>query len=114
MVVFGQLHRLDGPAVKYNYKASQKYEKEAVKNIFSGLETNNGFIWYQNGKRHREKGPAFVQLDGTELWYYNDVLHREKGPALIKPNGQKEWWLFGDWIKTEGPAISYADTGAIG
>ena len=44
--------------------------------------------WYQNGKLHREDGPAKIvyRTDGSveiELWYQNGKLHREDGPAQI-------------------------------
>ena len=38
-------------------------------------------IWYINGKRHREDGPAIEYADGTKKWYLNDQRHREDGPA---------------------------------
>ena len=46
----GQLHRLDGPAVIYQY----------------GL-----MFWYQNGQRHRTDGPAAVSASGDKAWYIN-------------------------------------------
>ena len=46
----GQLHRLDGPAVIYQY----------------GL-----MFWYQNGLRHRTDGPAVEYSDGDKVWYIN-------------------------------------------
>ena len=29
-------------------------------------------IWYLNGKRHREDGPAYECSDGYKWWYLND------------------------------------------
>jgi hypothetical protein len=57
--------------------------------------------WWLNGKRHREDGPAWENLDGSKLWYLNGRLHREDGPACEYPNGTKEWWLNGNNIHPE-------------
>ena len=48
----GQLHRLDGPAVIYQY---------------------GHMLWYQNGQRHRIDGPAAVFASGFKAWYINGV-----------------------------------------
>lgn len=52
-------------------------------------------LWYNHGVRHREDGPAFRGSDGIEQWYYNGLLHRTDGPAAIHPNGKLEWWIRG-------------------
>ena len=51
--------------------------------------------WYQNGKRHREDGPAVEGAKGTKCWYRNGLLHREDGPAIEYADGTKEWYLEG-------------------
>ena len=28
-------------------------------------------VWYINGKRHREKGPAIEYADGRKSWYWH-------------------------------------------
>lgn len=66
-------HRVDGPAAKYK----------------DGL-----CIWYLNGKKHREDGPA-VTWNGSYEWWINDKLHKEDGPAIDHVNGNKEWYLHG-------------------
>lgn len=33
--------------------------------------------WFQNGKVHREDGPAIIWADGAEVWYMNGKLHRK-------------------------------------
>ena len=52
-------------------------------------------LWYRDGKRHREDGPAVEFADGTKMWLRNGELHREDGPAVTFPCGAKEWWLNG-------------------
>ena len=49
-------------------------------------------VWYKNGKRHREDGPARIDPDGTQFWYLNDKLHRENGPAVIYLDGRQEFY----------------------
>lgn len=29
--------------------------------------------WYQDGKLHRDDGPAVIYPDGTQYWYQNGV-----------------------------------------
>jgi len=49
--------------------------------------------WYQNGKLHRENGPAIEYANGGEEWRQNGKLHRLDGPAVEWFDGSKEWWL---------------------
>jgi hypothetical protein len=53
--------------------------------------------YYKNeqGKVHREDGPAVIFKSGTKLWYYNGVKHRYDGPAIEQPDGYKRWFLNG-------------------
>jgi len=50
-------------------------------------------IWYFNGKKHREDGPAIESESGEKAWYIKGKLHREDGPAKTWEDGDKEWWL---------------------
>ena len=52
-------------------------------------------VWYQNGKLHREGGPAIESANGSKHWYKNGQLHREDGPAVEWANGYKCWYLEG-------------------
>lgn len=52
--------------------------------------------WYnEEGKLHREDGPAVEYSYGTKYWYQNGKLHREDGPAIEHSNGVKEWFFNG-------------------
>ena len=51
--------------------------------------------WWVNEKKHREDGPAMEWADGTKCWYMNGKLHRKSAPAVEWHNGNKEWWLDG-------------------
>ena len=48
-----------------------------------------------NGKLHREDGPAAIESNGTQCWYRDGVLHREDGPAFIYPDGRGSWYRNG-------------------
>ncbi len=50
-------------------------------------------IWWLNGKRHREDGPAVIWEDGDQWWSLNDNLHRTDGPAVICADGTQRWFL---------------------
>jgi energy-coupling factor transporter ATP-binding protein EcfA2 len=52
-------------------------------------------FWYQNGKLHREDGPAIEWSDGNREWYKNGKLHREDGPAVEDADGYKVWYIEG-------------------
>jgi len=55
-------------------------------------------IWLQNGKWHREDGPAFIHASGYKAWYKNGEYHREDGPAIVYPNGSQYWYQNGEQI----------------
>lgn len=58
-------------------------------------------IWYSNGKRHRDDGPAIEDAYGNKYWFRNDLLHRDDGPAIEYTNGYKVWYRNGIFIKGE-------------
>ncbi|MFW5794444.1 MAG: hypothetical protein ACOCV1_03065 [Bacillota bacterium] len=83
------------------------YEKRdpSIQNMNIGLITDqtgkfydrtNDLIFYlEDGKYHREDGPAKIYSYGGMLWYNNGVIHREDGPALINANEDyKEWIIY--------------------
>lgn len=52
-------------------------------------------IWYRNGEKHRDNGPAIERTDGSLQWFKNGKLHREDGPAIIKTNSrQKSYGIY--------------------
>ena len=55
-------------------------------------------MWYLNGKRHHEDGPAMV-WNGTKQWYIKGKLHREDGPAIEGSDGT-QWWYLNDELYT--------------
>ena len=63
------------------------------------LVMSNGTIKYFNdeGKLHREDGPAVIYPDGTKFWYVNGHRHRLDGPAIIRPY-QKRWYVNGQRV----------------
>jgi hypothetical protein len=76
------LHRIDGPAVEYNY-GSGRWRKRC---------------WYKNGKLHRIDGPAIEYSDGEKWWYQNGRLHRLDGSAIEYTDGYKQWYYEGKRI----------------
>lgn len=77
-------------------------KKKAVKQIMNR--------WYnEQGKLHREDGPAEVFPNGTEKWYINGLLHREDGPACVYANGSLEYRIHGKLHREDGPALVYHD-----
>lgn len=64
-------------------------------------------IWYRDGKRHRDDGPAIEQPDGTKMWLVNDDFHRIGGPAIDYANGTKRWYQNSKLHREDGPAIEW-------
>lgn len=66
---------------------------------------NGDAMWFKNGERHREDGPAIECHDGTKEWWVNGRLHREDGAARELPDGSKEWWVNGKRHRVDRPDI---------
>lgn len=64
--------------------------------------THVNCVIYQDeqGRLHREDGPAGVWDDGYEEWCINGDPHRVEGPARIWGNGSREWWVKGRYVKS--------------
>jgi hypothetical protein len=60
--------------------------------------------FYDEGKLHKEDGPALKCSDGSEAWYLNGVFHREDGPAISDSSGYKAWWVQGIRKRVEFPS----------
>ena len=73
------------------------------------IHSNGANEWFQNGKRHRDDGPAITWSDGTKEWFQNDKVHREDGPAREYPDGTKHWYQNGKRHRDDGPAREYTD-----
>ena len=65
--------------------------------------------WYQYGEQHRDDGPALTRPDGTQGWYQYDKKHRDDGPAWIWPDGRQEWWQHDEHHRGDGPAVVWPD-----
>jgi hypothetical protein len=63
--------------------------------------------WYIHGELHRENGPALID-NGKIGWYQNNKLHCLDGPALIDSN-YKIWCVNGLMHREDGPAYICGD-----
>ena len=63
----------------------------------NGFGKSNGkFIWYKDGKIHREGAPAIINTThGDKSWVKDGLLHREDGPAAEYENGMSHFYLNG-------------------
>lgn len=146
------LHRIDGPAVVYVIDFGELWYKDAKRDdgptidhddikedddddyvAPSSLEKHNtgDEIWYKNGVKHRDNGPATTYEFGCKEWWQRGKLHREDGPAVkygdyedwridgwrhriggpavIKESGEKKWYYSGLKHRDGFPAIIYKD-----
>ena len=62
-------------------------------------------IWEENGRTHREDGPAVEMKGGTLKWVQYGKLHRTDGPAVIEPSGYLAYYLNGKRHREDGPAV---------
>lgn len=66
--------------------------------------------WFdENGRLHREDGPAIITKNGYQAWYKEGKYHRDGGPAVITKNGSKKWIKNGEKHRLDGPAVEYFD-----
>ena len=49
-----------------------------MKTIELIIYSNGTKAWYQNGKFHREDGPAIEYADGRKYWYQNGRFTKRK------------------------------------
>ena len=70
-------------------------------------EENGDQRWYQNGKLHREDGPAVIRTCGSEYWYRRGQQHRDGGPAVKYVDGDMFWLQDGRLHRDDGPAVKY-------
>lgn len=141
----------------YRYDLLRHVNKETIKEICSGriivlgfkkhsrsgftgvTIDEDGIIFYVDGLKHRETGPAMILKCGSKIWYRNNLihrdhdslpaemrrdtmvpynayyqdgkLHRENGPAIIFSGSSpsKEWFKNNIRHREDGPAIITKD-----
>jgi len=97
---------------KETIKSANLYKIEKLPNgeYAQTIEKANGDkYWYQNGKLHRENGPAVEKTNGDKHWFLNAKRHREDGPAIEYADGEKQWWLNNKQHREDGPAVIRAN-----
>ena len=90
-------------------KAAKNWKDKCVDKLGQYvIKYRNGTkIWYKNGLRHRDEGPAIEWVNGSRFWYKEDKLHRlggqavesANGPAIEHNSGKKEYWIHGKRFK---------------
>lgn len=58
------------------------------------------------GRLHREDGPAQIFDTGEENWCFHGKLHRIGGPAVVRVD-YFEYWVDGKLHRTDGPAREF-------
>ena len=58
--------------------------------------------YWENGRLHREGGPACDFVNGHKAWHKHGKLHNETGPAIVWPDGREYWFLddvqYPEWL----------------
>lgn len=84
---------------------------EAAQKVYSVEETDDVIAYKNKAKRlNRVGGPALIrkhtQWGVLNKWYQNGKLHREDGPAVEAKNGSlKIWQKKGKYYRTNGPSV---------
>jgi hypothetical protein len=65
------------------------------------IHANGSHKWYRHGVRHREGAPACVYVNGTRKWYQDGLRHRDNGPAATYPDGRRIWIVDGEVVRRE-------------
>ena len=110
------LHREDGPALIYPHASklwiakgcSAMVNGKMVKKDDELVNLSNHptllYVYYYEGLKHRDNGPAEVWSDGREIYYFHGLLHRKDGPA-IDWDGSKLYFQYGKLHREKGPAV---------
>lgn len=58
---------------------------------------DEGILFWRNeeGRYHRDEGPAVIWPVGTLEYVIDGMYHRLGGPAIIGPSGQKYYYIAG-------------------
>lgn len=72
---------------------------EAGKEYMIKIHSDGQITWFNEGRVHREIGPAIFLNDGTKIWSFNDKIHRICGPAIERVNGKNEFYQNGKVVK---------------
>jgi len=72
-------------------------------------DSHGSRFWLEDGRLHRQDGPAIELACGDRFWYQHGQLHRTDGPAIELVTGDLSWWQHGLLHRTDGPAIEEAD-----
>lgn len=58
--------------------------------------------WFKDDLLHRENDlPAIEWHNGCKVWYWEGQKHRENGPAMTDKEGFKQWWIYGKKVTEE-------------
>ena len=101
-----EMHRQNrGPVVEDGTEKFLDEEGRLHRDDGPAVRYSNGDKeWYKHGDRHREGAPAVITAN-SEQWYVNGVLHRDDGPAVVMASGTKYWYRRGVLIRSEEIAI---------
>lgn len=75
-----EIRKLEG-RTEYLDDEGKLHREDGPAVIFDNGDTR----WYLHGERHRLDGPA-MEHKGSKFWFRNDKLHREDGPAVESKN----------------------------
>lgn len=69
-----------------NIPSKKFIDLSSVTYMFTGksyIVTLKAYVWFVDGKIHKDKEPAMLFDDGSIKWYHEGNLHRIGGPAFV-------------------------------
>jgi hypothetical protein len=72
-----------------NYLLQSINGEPSVYNPYNGYKS-----WHKQGILHRENGPALI-CKKCCVYYFEGKKHRDDGPAIELSDGRKKWFVYG-------------------
>jgi len=93
---------------EHNAPAADDEDRFGTGRADGAFYTAPALIYLEDGKPHRQGGPAVI-CDNRQEWWDHGERHRQDAPAIIFDNGDEEWFLGGRLHRDskDGPAITY-------
>lgn len=104
-----QLEQLCTGLLYWNNLSKVWYPADQIPNPLPRMHESDCLIFYAQGQRHRDDGPAYINGQGCKIWYLRGKKHRDDGPAYEYADGSAEWYQGGFLHRIDGPAVDQVD-----
>jgi hypothetical protein len=103
-----RLHCIYGPAITYKDGSVEYYENGQLHrngDLPASIETScMRNVYYKHGRIHRDNDEPAVVSENLKIYYKDGLRHREYGPAYISPLTEI-WYYYGKPHRYDQPAV---------